>query len=300
MLRSRLGRLVVAVVLVLWCAPAALANSGYSQTIFRSTAFSTQATDSFCTAAVVEHIRNLALGESRHSGAHQAEIYAFGRSHNRYAYRTPGVDPQGVEATLERYVPRSDWRQIRATSLQSVLQVAARHMRATGLPAVLFVAGGKHVWTMNGYISTADPGSGRPFRVTYVRFSGPYYPKQTARYGWFDLHPNSVRSVGPLAEAYFPYRESLAFGDRRATPWNGAYVAVVPWTIDRGDPDETPTPTPAPSPSPTATPPSTPNPTPTSPPAATPAPTPGETGPPEPPIGTPDAALPSEDPGPVS
>jgi hypothetical protein len=301
MLRGPLGRLVAATVLVLLCAPATAAVSGYSQTIFRSSAFSTQATDSFCTAAVIEQIRNLAVGESRHSRAHQTEIYTFGRSHNRFAYRSAGVDPQGVEATLERYVPRSDWRQIRTTSLQAVLQIAARHMRATGLPAVLFVAGGKHVWTMNGYIATADPGSGRPFRVTYVRFSGPYYPKQTALYGWFDLHPNSVRSVERLAEAYFPYRESLAFGDGRATPWNGSFVAVVPWTIDRSDPGGTPNPTPSTSPTESSPSTSTPAPTPTSPTGTAPAATAGQSGAPEPPAvdATPGAPAPEATPAPA-
>jgi hypothetical protein len=237
MLRSLRGRLVGATLLVLFVASEAAAGTAYSQTIYRSTAFSTQATDYFCTAAVAENITNLASGKSRHSRTHQAR----------------GVDPQGVEAMLERFIPGSDWRQVRTKSIQSALQAAARGMRATGLPAVLFVAGGMHAWTMNGYVSSDDPRSGKSFVVTQVRFSGPKYPKQTARLGWFDLPPNTLRSVRRLADAFFPYREALAFGDSRATPWNGYFVAVVPTRRAATAPGTTPAPAPTPSPTPTPT-----------------------------------------------
>jgi hypothetical protein len=249
MMRRPLPRILVAAALVLLAVQGVDASAAYSQTIYRPSAFSTQATDSLCTAAVVQNVVNLVTGESRHGATQQREYYAYGRAHNRYAYRARGVDPQGVEAMLERYVPGSDWRQIKRKSMQGVLRVAAQRMRATGLPAVLFVAGGSHVWTMNGYTATADPASGTWFTVTHVAFSGPHYPKQVARYGWFDLAPNARRGVARLTTPFFPYRESLAFGDRRATPWNGYYVAVVPWTrgAGGGNPPSTPNPTPNPS-----------------------------------------------------
>lgn len=251
------------------------AATAYTQTVYRSTAFSTQATDYYCTAAVVQNIRNLATGESRTGRTQQAEMYAFGRAHNRYSYGARGVDPQGVEAMLEQYVEGSEWKQLTKGSLQKVLRVSARRMRATGLPAVLFVAGGKHTWTMNGYTATGDPASGDSFKVTHIRFSGPFYPRQTARYGWFDLAPNSRTSVERLAEAFFPYHEPTAFGDQRWTPWNGFYVAVVPVSVEDPDPTPPPSSTPAASETPTAPPTATP---PTVPPSTAPptqAPSPG-------------------------
>lgn len=277
MIGNPLRRLIAASLLVLLTAYGVDAATAYSQTIYRSSAFATQATDYYCTPAVVQHIRNLATGESRGGRTQQAEMYAFGRANNRYSYNARGVDPQGLEAMLERYVPGSDWKQVRKDSLQKVLRVAARRMRATGLPAVLFVAGGKHAWTMNGYTSTANPASGATFRVTHIRFSGPLYPRQTALYGWFDLAPNSRTSVERLAQAYFPYHEPTAFGDHRATPWNGYYVAVVPVSIDDPDPTPTPPPTPTPTSTPQPTPEATPNPTPVPTTLSTPAPTPGPT-----------------------
>jgi hypothetical protein len=252
MIRGPLPRIAAIATLVLLAAQGVDASAAYSQTIYRASAFSTQASDRLCTPAVVQNVVNLVTGASRHSETEQRGYYAYGRAHNRYAYRNHGVDPQGVEAMLERYVPGSDWRQVKRKSLQAVLRVAARGMRATDLPAVLFVGGGSHVWTMNGYTATADPAAGTRFSVTHVRFSGPHYPKQVARYGWFDLAPNARREVAKLTTAYFPYRERLAFGDRRWTPWNGYYVAVVPWSIDGDqDPEPTPPPTPPPTPEPT-------------------------------------------------
>ena len=120
----------------------------------------------------------------------------------------------------------------------------------TALPTVLFVGGGTHVWTMNGYTASADPASGKPFTVTHIRFSGPLYPKTIARHGWFDLEPNTQRSSDRFTRAFFPYKEYLAFGDHRDTPWNGYYVAVVPLAYDPPDPEPTPEPSATPAPSP--------------------------------------------------
>ena len=271
MIGAPLRRLVAASLLVLLSVHGVNASSSYSQTIYRSTAFATQSTSYFCTSAVVQNIRNLATGESRRWSMEQASMYALGRNLNKYDYARPGVDPQGVELLLERYIPGSAWKQVRATSMQGALQAAARGMRATGLPAVLFVSGGQHVWTMNGYTSTKAPTATNSFSVTHVRFSGPYYPRQVASRGWFDLAPNTPRSVERLAEAFFPYRQILAFGGHRWTPWNGYYVAVVP--VSLGVPDPTPTPTPNPTPNPTPVPSATPLPTVTPAPSVTPAPT---------------------------
>jgi hypothetical protein len=258
-------KLIAAALLVLLGVHGVQASTAYSQTIYRASAFSTQATDYLCTGAVVQNIRNLAIGESRTGKAQQAALYAFGRAHNRYAYSQRGVDPQGVEATLEQFAPGIDWQQVRKRCLQDVLRAAARGMRATGLPAVLFVAGGRHVWTMNGYTATANPASSSTFRVTYVRFSGPFYPHQKARYGWFDLAPNSRSSVERLTQAYFPCSERVAFGDGRSTPWNGYYVAIIPAAFDDVAPpgaSPSPTPTSQPDATPVATPETTPDPTP--------------------------------------
>ncbi len=268
-MNGRFRRAVAATALVLLFTQGVEATSVYSHTIYRSTAFSTQATLYFCTAAVVQNVMNLATGTSRHGWTEQNKLYAYGRAHNRYAYSSRGVDPQGVEAMLDKYVPAATWRQVKSKSLQAVLRLAAKGMRATKLPAILFVGGGSHVWTMNGYTATADPASGAAFNVTYVRFSGPLYPKQIGLYGLFDLAPNTRRSVENLARAFFPYREQLAFRDSRYTPWNGYYVAVVP------APKPTPPPTPTPTPQPTAAPTAPPTPQPTVPP--TPPPTPEAT-----------------------
>jgi len=251
--RSPLAKLLAAALLGLLAVSGVDASTGYTQILFRDTAFATQRTNILCTAAVVQNIVNLASGSSRDGKSQQLEFYDYGRAHNLFNYKNAGVDPAGVEAMLEEYVPGSDWGQIAKPKMQGALRTAARRMRETGLPAVLFVGGGAHVWTMNGYSASGDPGSGKWFTITHVRFSGPLYPKTIARNGWFDLEPNTRRTSDRFLNAFYPYREYLAFGDRLNTPWNGAYVAVVPLSYDPPDPPESPPPS-QPNPSPSTTP----------------------------------------------
>lgn len=246
--RGPLAKIFVAVLLSLVAVQGVQAGTGYTQTIFREDAFATQRTNYLCTAAVVQNIVNLATGSTRGGKTQQLEFYAYGLDNNRYDYRNAGVDPQGMEAMLELYIPGSDWGQVIKPGMQGALKAAARAMRATGLPVVLFVGGGTHVWTMNGYTASADPASGEFFTVTYVRFSGPLYPKTIAKHGWFDLEPNTNRSSERISKVFFPYKEYLAFGDHRNTPWNGSYVAIVPLAYDPPDPEPTPDPEETPEP----------------------------------------------------
>jgi hypothetical protein len=248
MTRGPLGKIVAALLLGLLAVQGVQAGTGYTQTIFRDDAFATQRTNYLCTAAVVQNIVNLATGSTRDGKTQQLEFYAYGVDNNRYDYRNAGVDPQGMEAMLELYIPGSDWVQVVKPGMQGALKASARAMRATGLPVVLFVGGGTHVWTMNGYTASVDPASGEFFTITHVRFSGPLYPKTIAKHGWFDLEPNTNRSSDRIKKVFFPYKEYLAFGDHRNTPWNGSYVAIVPLTYDPPDPEETPVPTPTPEP----------------------------------------------------
>lgn len=243
-LRSPRHLATLAIALVLFAAPNALAGTGYTQVIYRDTAFSTQKTNYYCTAAVVQHIRNVATGESRRGRPLQEELYRFGRQNNRYNYKNRGVDPDGMVAMLEAYIPGSDWRVLKSKSFDDTLRQTALAMRNTNMPAVLFVGGGRHVWTMNGYTATADPAGEGEFTVTHVSFSGPYFPKQTAYRGWYDLAPNTRKTVAKFSEVFFPYKEFLAFGDHRNTPWNGWYVVIIPVSMPDPDPDPTPEPTP--------------------------------------------------------
>ena len=249
MLRKPFAKIVVAALLSLVAVQGVQAATSYTQIVFRDDAFATQRTNYLCTAAVVQNIVNLATGSTRGGKTQQLEFYRHGLDNNRYDYRNAGVDPQGMEAMLELYIPGSDWGQVVKPGMQGALKASARAMRATGLPVVLFVGGGTHVWTMNGYTATADPASGEFFKISHIRFSGPLYPKTIARHGWFDLQPNSERTSDRITNVFFPYKEFLAFGDHRSTPWNGSYVAIVPLSYDPPDePPPTPQPTPLPTP----------------------------------------------------
>ena len=71
MLGGRPRRILAALFLVLLSANGVQASTGYSQEIYRWSAFSTQATSYWCTAAVVQNIRNLATGDSNRGGIQQ-------------------------------------------------------------------------------------------------------------------------------------------------------------------------------------------------------------------------------------
>ena len=127
--RSPLAKLLAATLLALVAVNGVDAATGYTQTVFRDTAFATQRANYLCTAAVVQNIVNLATGSSRDGKTQQLKLYEYGRAHNRYDYRNAGVDPQGVEAMLEAYIPGSEWGQVVKPKMQGALKTAARKMR---------------------------------------------------------------------------------------------------------------------------------------------------------------------------
>lgn len=257
-------RILAGVVLAI--AVAGTASADTSINVYRASAFSTQATGYYCTAAVSQYIANLRYGRSRHGSDEQASMYRYGRGHNRYRYGTSGVDPQGVAATLNHFAPvsGSTWHWHSYATKRGALNAAAKSIKAYRLPAVLFVGRGFHVWAMDGYTRSADG------TLTYVRFTGPLYPRAPIS-GLYDLPPNTRRSVTWMSYVMKPYREWYAFGDTQSVVWEGKFV-VVTLDPDPVPPSPSPTPTPTPTPSPTAEP--SPSVTPDVTPAPTPEPTP--------------------------
>jgi len=200
----------------------------YTQSVYDAAAFSTQTRSYFCTAGVVQYIRNLARADV-HSDSEQNTMYQYGRGQNKYAYAAKGNDPQAVATMLNNYSTGgvTTWHVVKKLHIQAALQTVASRMRATGLPGVLFVSGGAHVWTMDGYVASSDPNNGA-FTVSKVRFSGPYYPTQKAAYGYYDLPPGTWKTAGWMTYPFFQYSEWYAFRDHKSVIWQGYFVVVVP------------------------------------------------------------------------
>lgn len=101
--------------------------------IYRSSAFSTQKTYTWCIAASVQMMRNLIKGESDHGSTNQARHYDYARAHDRFEdWRFDGSDAQGWAATLRAYTGVSHYGvRVHATYRDSI-RYAALQLRRSG------------------------------------------------------------------------------------------------------------------------------------------------------------------------
>jgi hypothetical protein len=183
--------------------------------------YTMQATWSWCTAAVVQIMRNVTHGETDHSAGHQSAYFSYMHAHNRYTFAArEGNDPQGFLAGLRRYVsPR--YQLVASTTFDNAIRSAARRMGATHLPVALIVDHGRHAWVLAGFTATADPSGAANFRVLSVRIVGPLYGRQSKN--GYDPPPNTSLSLTALRRYFTGY--AFKFGP---TPWDNRFVSFQP------------------------------------------------------------------------
>ena len=176
-----------------------------------------QATWTWCTAASVQIMRNIALGQARHGSVDQRRYFAYMRAHDRYS--TPvseGVDPQGFRAGLRTFVDQR-YAIVASSTFNAAVSSAAKRLRQTRLPVALLVDAGQHAWVLTGFTATADPAVTSAFRVLSVRIVGPLYGRQSPN--GYDPPPNTSMSVDRFRRFLLPYR--FKYG---ATPWDHRFV----------------------------------------------------------------------------
>jgi len=236
-------------------APQADARSAWTggMDLFRSSAFSTQQTWLWCTAADVQIVRNIADHAADHSRANQERYFDAMRAHNRYDIPVAdGVDPSGWTYGLRHFVD-GRYRLVASGSFNAALRSAVTNLRRTNLPVGITVAHGTHAWVLTGFSATADPAATTRFTVTSVRVVGPLWGLQSTSYG-YDMRPDTTLSPKQLAGFFTPWH----YGKVRMA-WEGDWVSIQPF-VDRVAASPPPT---AARPSPTASPRPTPTPTPT-------------------------------------
>lgn len=187
--------------------------------VWRSTAFASQATTNWCTAAAVQMMLNLVLERSRSDAREQGQIIAYEKANDSLVV-SDGSDPQGWAAAL-RYFGTSrtaTYRWARYASYAAALKAAAYEIRMTGKPIGLLVYSGKHANVMVGFRATRDPSLGGDFTVTSAQIVGPWYPRAT-----LDLPPGSWLSSSTLASRFNRYRERDGL-----TSWVGYWVVIKP------------------------------------------------------------------------
>jgi hypothetical protein len=194
-----------------------LASGPVRVDLYRPGVYSMQATWTWCTAAGVQIMRNIALGQADHSSVNQGRYFDYMRARDRY--RTPpkeGVDPQGFRAGLREFVdPR--YAIVANTTYDTAVQSAVTRLRLSGLPVALIVDAGRHAWILTGFTASADPAVTSSFRVTSVRVVGPLYGRQSVN--GYDPPPNTSLSYDAFRRYLLPYH--FPYG---ATPWDRRYV----------------------------------------------------------------------------
>ena len=193
-----------------------------SYDIYRAGAFVTQKTDQWCVGASSQMMLNLINRTSDATYATQAALMAYARSHEIEPSSRPGADPRGwanalTHAGAGTYVDKA------FTSMDAALKFAAERILATGKPVGLVVGLGTHAWVMTGFAANHDPRLTGNFLVSSVDVSGPLYPTQVAKLGYFDLRPDTRLSRAQMAEVFAPD------GETEGSPsWLGRWVIVTP------------------------------------------------------------------------
>lgn len=231
--RAPLAALVLVLGAVLLGAPAATLAAGTrspvvgvvpatgawdgSVSIWRASAFSSQADTRWCTAASVQMMLNLVLDRSVTSAAEQRTIMTWEQANDSLA-TSRGSDPQGWAGALRHFGSSrtSTYHWEAHDSMHAALRAAAYKMRMTGRPAGLLVYGGTHANVLVGFSATSDPALGGSWSVTSVQLAGPWYPRSG-----LDLAPGSWLSSTSLASRFGRYTETDGLD-----AWVGKWVIV--------------------------------------------------------------------------
>ena len=187
--------------------------------VWRSSAFASQATSYWCVGAASQMMLNLILGRSRSDSKEQSAIMTYAKAHDSLV-RSNGSDPQGWAAAL-RYFGNSrtsGYHWARYGSYASALRAAAYDLRMTAKPVGLLVYGGTHANVMVGFTATADPALGGAFSVTSVQIAGSWYPRPT-----LDPPPGTWLSTSRLASRFNRYWETDGLRS-----WVGYWVTIEP------------------------------------------------------------------------
>ncbi len=193
-----------------------------SYDVYRTGAFVTQKTGQWCVGASSQMMLNLINKTHDTSYATQAALMAYARAHETEPASKPGADPRGWANALT-HAGAGTYTDRTFPSMDAALAYAARRLLVTGKPVGLTVGFGSHAWVMTGFSANRDPRLTGNFLVTSVDVSGPLYPMQVAKLGYFDLKPDTRLSHAQMTQVFLPYRETQGLHS-----WLGAWVIVAP------------------------------------------------------------------------
>jgi hypothetical protein len=194
----------------------------YRFDLWRSSAFSSQATIHWCVGASIQMMRNLVTGESRHSTAQQHSYWTLAQS---YSHDTAdgGADPYGWSVALGRS-GAGHYRVVARSTRQAALKVLARAMARTGRPGGFVVRHGGHAMVVAGFAASADPLLSPDAQVTGVLVVDPLYPRLHTPSGKRVFSPDTLFSGSLLHDQFTGYHDWSGQNPELA----GRFVVVVP------------------------------------------------------------------------
>ncbi|HEX7613550.1 MAG TPA: hypothetical protein VF371_12325, partial [Candidatus Limnocylindrales bacterium] len=197
-----------------FAAPVVPAFSGMS--LYRASAWSKQATNTWCIGASTQMMLNLVTGASDHAAANQGTYMSYAYSHSLYVARI-GAEGDGWANAATAY-GAGFYRIVAYTSFDAAIKAAATRMRVTGKPIGLIVMEGHHAWVMAGFTSTGgDPAVSQAFTVTRLTIMASYYGSLA-----YDPAPGYVASIDYMRTKLTPYTDDYP------TIWDGGFVIIQP------------------------------------------------------------------------
>ena len=185
--------------------------------LYRYTAWSHQATGSWCVGASTQMMLNLVGGASDHSSANQGTYVSYAIGHSIYVAKSPGAEGDGWANALTAYGTGS-YSISGYPTMAAALKAAATRMRITGKPVGLVVMEGHHAWVMAGFASSGDdPALSQNFTLTSVTIMAPDYGSIS-----YDPAPGSVESIAYMRTKLTGYTDDFP------TIWDGKFAIIEP------------------------------------------------------------------------
>ena len=195
-------------------AAAVPAFSGMS--VYRDSAWSKQATSTWCIGASTQMMLNLVTGASDHAASNQGRYLSYAFGHSRYV-ATAGAEGDGWANAATAY-GAGFYSIVAYPSFDAAIKAAATRMRITGKPVGLIVMEGHHAWVMSGFTSMGDdPAVSQAFAVTSLTIMAPFYGPLV-----YDPAPGYVASLDYMRSRLTPYTDDYP------TIWDRGFVIIQP------------------------------------------------------------------------
>jgi hypothetical protein len=196
--------------------------------LYRSGDFVSQMTSVWCTAAAMQVMVNIMEpGRGDRTERTQARLYRLGQKNSTWRLDGEGIEPEGIERTLEQ-LGYGRWTISITKSRYWAVRAAVRALRNTNRPVAMTTWRGAHTWVISGFKATADPAFTNKYEVTHLYIQDVWYPRVSTIWGASNP-PNTLVSVERLPEDYLPYRRPGV----RYPGKDGNYLMIIPETRAR-------------------------------------------------------------------